>query len=162
MDRQGAIELKPGQSATGYVPAVDFVGPELKQQKAKAIHWSDSALIGEDNTPNPQVWEGDVPQHVFEQMQASLPKQVRRTARQRHEVLIQRLLDIGKACPVVAGQIVWPQSLKSILDTTGVVNNEDLIPQVFALAKHFAMKSENEQRAADRKNFDPGWHQHYD
>jgi hypothetical protein len=42
-----------------------------------------------------------------------------------------------------------------------VKKDGDLLVQVRALAKHFILKSENQQRAKDRKKSVLDWHGHY-
>lgn len=162
MDEKGAVKLKPGQTVTGAIPAVDFVGPNLDPTPVKVIPWQQAAHIGADNRPNPRVWNDvEIPENVYDRFQAGLPAPVRRTARQRNEVLIQRLLDMGKA-NTVNGEICWPDSIKRILDAQGVKNDGDLNRQVFALARYFSLRAENKQKENDARQVTRGWHGHYD
>ena len=153
MDTKGAVKL------ANHGVAVDFVGPDLTPAPVKRLPKQEQAWAG-----NTKVWSPDeaVPQHVFEKMQSELPAPVRRTSRQRHEVLIQRLLDIGKACPVIAGRVSWPDSLQKILDLTGTKNDADLVPQVFALARYMSVQTENSQKEQDARKSVLDFHGHYD
>src|SRR5688572_612004 len=95
--------LKPGETVKGYIPAADKDGVKL-------IHWTEAA--NRAGKPNPKVFAPAeaIPQHVFEDMQASLPAPVRRTSRERYQVLVGRLLEVGRASQAVAGRPVWPAS----------------------------------------------------
>ncbi len=154
--------LKPGEKVKGYIPAVDVSGPNLDKQETKLIPWQDAARIGKDNRPNPRVFAPPeaIPRHIFED---GLPPIVRRTARQRYEVLVNRLLEVGRMSQAKAGYPVWPESMQRVLDNQGYARtNTDLHGQVYALAKHYIVKSENQQRAKDRKKVVLDWHGHHD
>jgi hypothetical protein len=73
---------------------------------------------------------------------------------------VKRLLKMGRE-NTVNGTVLWPASLQKILDLQGVKKDGDLLVQVRALAKHFILKSENQQRAKDRKKSVLDWHGHY-
>jgi hypothetical protein len=164
MDKKGTVKLKPGQSVKGYIPAVEVTGPNMDQQEVKLIHWTEAARVGADKRPNPKVFaeKEDISQnqHVFESLTAGLPAPVRRTPTQRYEALVKRLLKMGRE-NTVNGTVMWPASLQKILDLQGVKKDGDLLVQVRALAKHFILKSENQQRAKDRKKSVLDWHGHY-
>lgn len=166
MDKKGAVKLKPGQSVKGYIPAVDVSGPNMDQIEHKLIPWQEASRhgAGPNKRPNPKVFavKEDISQneHVFNTLTAGLPAPVRRTPTQRYEALVQKLLRLGRDC-TVNGVVMWPTSLQNILDINGVKKDGDLFVQVRALAKHFILKSENQQRAKDRKKSVLDWHGHY-
>jgi len=154
--------LKPGEKVKGYIPAVEVSGQDLDKVEPKLIPWQDAARIGKDNRPNPRVFAPAeaIPQHVFEE---GLPTVVRRTARQRYEVLVKRLLEAGRMSEAKAGRPVWPESMQRVLDSQGFKRGDtDLHAQVYALAKHYIVKAENQQRAKDRKKVVLDWHGHHD
>lgn len=160
MDERGAVRLRPGETVQGYIPAVDLSGPNFEKREDKLIHWKEAV-----QTPGRKMAPGEavqgtgepVPQHVFEAMKSGLPAPVRRTARQRYDVLVKRLLEIGRQ-NTVNGQVYWPQSMQRILDLQGVKSSADVHQQVYALARHFIVKAENQQRASDMKKSVLDWH----
>jgi hypothetical protein len=170
MDTKGAVELirRSGGAVKGHIPAVDITGPNLTPGPVKLIPWQKAAFRGPRGQakPNVEVWSNDdqftkVPQYMVDQMHSGLPPMVRRTASERYEALVKRLLDMGRA-NTVNGEILWPTSLQRILETQGVKRSADLYTQTRALAKHFIVKSENQQRAKDRKKVVLDYHGHYD
>ena len=163
MDTKGAAKLKPGETVTGYIPAVELSGPNFETRTERLVHWKDAARTGADKRLNARVFAENtaVPQHVFEDFQAGLPAPIRRTASQRYDVLIKRLLQMARDS-TVNGQVMWPASLRRVLDLQGVKANAEMHEQVRALAKHFIVKAENQQRAKDRRKSVLDYHGHYD
>jgi hypothetical protein len=158
------MKLKPGESVQGFIPATEVDIDADTVGETNLIPWTESAYIGDDNDPNPKVF-GDVavPQNVVDVMQQDLPAPVRRTARQRYEVLVRRLMDAGRASVIQNGYPVWPTSIQRVLDELGFKrNNTDLNSQVYALAKHYIVKAENQQRQKDGKKVVRDWHGHFD
>jgi hypothetical protein len=162
MDDKGAVTLKPGETVKGYIPAVELSGPNFETRRERLIHWKDAARTGPDKRVNARVFAENtpVPQHVFEDLQAGLPAPVRRTPGQRYDVLVKRLLNMARDC-TVNGTVMWPTSLQRILDLQGIKANAEMHEQVRTLARHFIVKSENQQRAKDRKKSVLDWHGHY-
>ncbi len=157
--------MKPGETARGVIPAVEVTGPNLEQQEVKLIPWTDAARVGPENKPNPKVFgkAEPIPQHVFEEWERGLPTPVRRTARQRYDVLVKRLLETGRETQARAGYPLWPESVQVVLDSLGFSRqNKDLNAQVYALAKHYIVKSENQQREKDSHKTVRDFHGHYD
>lgn len=162
MDERGAAKLKPGEEVVGAIPAVDVDLNTMTASEVKLMPWHKAARVGPNNRPNPKVFaeSSPVPQHVFEQMQSELPAPVRRTANQRYEVLVKRLMEMGRGLQTPSG-VLWPDSLQRILDASGKKKG-DLTTQVYTLARHFIVRAENKQRANDAKQTTVGWHGHFD
>ena len=166
-------KLKPGERIKGHIPAVDTVQDEAGQLKAtepKLIPWTEAAYLGSgsiakgEQKKNPKVWASEVvPQAVMERWEDELPAPVRRSSRQRYESLVQKLLAAGRASEAAYGRPVWPESIQLVLDGLGFKRtNTDMHAQVYALAKHYIVKAENQQRAKDARKVVTDWHGHYD
>lgn len=166
MDSTGAAGLKPGETVKGKVPVAEIDLDNETVSPVQLMPWQQSAHLGPAGAsrPNPSVFAPDsaVPQHVFEKMQAGLPAPVRRTAQERYEVLVRRLLEMGRACSTPSG-IHWPSSFRRILNSLGVKQEDmDLRGQVYALARHFIVRAENKQRDTDSRKTVLDYHGHYD
>jgi hypothetical protein len=159
-------KLKPGESVKGMIPVVDFTGPDLKPSEPKLIPWQEAARQGPlGNTHwNPELEKETVavPQDMVDRMHTGLPDPVRRSARQRYEALVLKLMNYARACVKEYGHTSWPMSMQRILDEKGVKAKATPEQQVFALAEHFIVKAENRQRESDSHKVVSDWHGHFD
>jgi hypothetical protein len=166
MNPRGAVPLAPGQTATGVVPAVDVDMNTMTASRPKLVPWHKSALIGDsrkDWKRNAEVWSSEqVPQQMVDQMHAGLPPMIRRTANERYESLVRRLTETARVSKQAYGRVVWPLSVQKVLTEIGVKPTADERTQVYALAKHYIVKSENQQRAKDARKVAVDWHGHFD
>jgi hypothetical protein len=158
------MKLKPGESVQGFIPATEVDIDADTVGETNLIPWTESAYIGDDNDPNPKVF-GDVavPQNVVQTMAQGLPAPTRRTSRQRYEVLVRRLMAAGRESVGLFGYPVWPASIQRVLSELGFKPDDvDLNAQVYALAKHYIVKAENQQRASNAKKVTLDYHGHFD
>jgi hypothetical protein len=166
MNSRGAVPLKPGEKVTGAIPAVEVDLNTHTAGPVKLLPWQQSAYHGPTKAkfkPNPEVFSNTtVPQQMVDQMHAGLPPLIRRTPNQRYEALVQRLLVMGRQSVGALGYPVWPPSIQAVLTSYGIKEGDtDLHKQVYALAKHFIVRAENQQRSKDRKKVVLDWHGHY-
>jgi hypothetical protein len=156
---------KPGERVPGKV-VTDLVGKD-QVPEAKVIPWTESAFLGEGSVTqqkkNPKVWGVErVPQALVDELHQDLPDPVRRTARERYENLVMRLTATARITKDTYGYVRWPSSVQTVLDDLGVKNTASEREQVYALAKHYIVKAENQQRRKDSKKVVSDWHGHYD
>ena len=156
---------KPGERVPGKV-VTDLKGPDLEPEM-KVIPWHKSAFLGKGPTSqqkkNPEVWgTSAVPQAVVDQMHEGLPAPVRRSARERYEVLVRRLMETARATKQAYGYVRWPTSVQTVLDSLGVKATASEREQVYALARHYIVKAENQQKRKDARKVTNDWHGHYD
>jgi hypothetical protein len=152
----------------GFIPQVQRRGHDLSERTVRLIPWHQSARISENGGPerwNPRVFAeaSPVPRHMVEQMQAGLPPMIRRTSRERYQVLIDRLVADGLRSYRIHGYPVWPKSIADELRIAGWKEGDpDLWGQVEALAKRFIVKAEHKQKESDRHKVVSDWHSHFD
>ncbi len=144
----------------------DLVGPE-QEPVTKVVPWTESAFLGTGSTAqqkkNPKVWSAPVNEAaMIDQLHQGLPEPVRRSARDRYETLVLRLTDTARVTKAAYGYVRWPASIQSVLDSLGVKSTASEREQVYALAKHYIVKAENQQKRKDAKKVTADWHSHYD
>lgn len=160
------MKLKPGESVKGMVPSFEVTaaeGENLKVSEIKLVPWQEAIRVGPENTPNPNlaVSETEV-QTTHDRLYEGLPAPVRRTSKQRYDALVLKLLNYARACVKEYGHTAWPMSLQKILDEKGVKAKATPEQEVYALAEHFIVKAENQQRRKDHRKVVSDWHGHYD
>ena len=156
---------RPGERVAGKV-VTDLVGPD-QEPDAKVVPWTESAFLGSGSTAqqkkNPKVWSAQpAEQAMIEQLHQGLPAPVRRTARERYETLVLRLTETARVTRAAYGHVRWPASIQSVLDSLGVKASAPEHEQIRALAKHYIVKAENQQKRKDAKRTTADWHSHYD
>jgi hypothetical protein len=155
--------------STGTVPVGVASGPTLQDRTIVNVPWNKASVLhrkGEGHFVNPDGIQADaekveIPEGWLEAKQASLPKVVRRTSRQRAEVLATDLFKLGLPSYRALGRAVWPQSIQDILVRLGA-DNKPIYGQVDALVGYLMLKNENKQRENDSRQVARGWHGHYD
>ena len=160
------VPLKPGETGpAGHFAAVDIDLQKGEASDVKFLPWQEAAYHGAPGTgdkPNVEVWKSEqVPQHMVDQMHEGLPDPVRRTPRERYESLVWRLTATARETKQMYGRVVWPTSVQKVLTEIGVKPTADERTQVYALAKHYILKAENQQRRKDSKKTVLDWHGHY-
>jgi hypothetical protein len=156
---------KPGERVPGKV-VTDLVGQD-QEPAPKVVPWTESAFLGEGSTAqqkkNPKVWSARAnEQAMIDSLHQGLPDPVRRTSRERYETLVLRLQETARVTKAAYGYVRWPTSIQAVLDSLGVKATASEREQVYALAKHYIVKSENQQKRKDAKKVTADWHSHYD
>lgn len=151
---KGAVPTKPGQSTPkGYAVGFDVDLQNETTSKPYVIPWQATG----EHEPNTAA----VPQEMVDQMHEGLPPVIRRTPTERYESLVRRLTETARETKQMYGRVVWPTSVQRVLTEIGVKPSADERTQVYALAKHYILKAENQQRRKDSKKTVLDWHGHY-
>lgn len=101
------------------------------------------------------------PEQMKAELSRDLPPVVRREARERYKVLVNRLFADGMKSYETFGYPVWPKSIQEELRVLGwKTGNPDLRGQVEALAKKYIEEGARKQRAKDAHKTALDWHGH--
>lgn len=127
------------------------------------IDHTQASLVGRTGSGK-QRWR-ELPAPTEEQMRAELsadlPPVVRRTARERYLVLLNRLAEEAKKSYQQFGYVKWPDSLQNELKILGWrAGDPDLAGQVEALARRMFEKAHHQQAESDRHKVALDWHGH--
>jgi len=145
------------EGVRGMVPIVQASGHDLTERELQLVPWQRSAR------PNGK-WrlpETPVPTDMVQRMHAGLPPVIRRTARERYKVLIDRLVADGMKTYRAYGYPVWPKSVQDDLKALGWKEGDPrFYDQVEALARKYIEEGANKQREKDAKVTSREWHGH--
>lgn len=101
------------------------------------------------------------PEQMKAELTKDLPPVVRREARERFKVLVNRLYEDGLKTYQAHGYPVWPKSIQDELAVLGwQIGNPDLRGQVEALARKYVEEGARKQREKDQKKSVLDWHGH--
>ena len=153
----------------GTVPVAVASGPMLEDREVIQVPWYKASVLhrkGVGHFENPiglraEAEKVQIDPAVVEAKQARLPKVVRRTARERAEVLATQLFQQGLHSQAVNGRVIWPASIEERLTQMGV-QDKPLYEQVDALVGHFMLRSENQQKEKDSHKVTLDYHGHFD
>lgn len=157
---------------TGYVPVVEFGGPNGDQVTHRMVHWTKAAYIGTvrgARRENLHESEPD-PEAVRERMRAELPSIVRRAPRERYRVMLERIAADALASYRSHGRVLWPRSLELELKALGWADGDPKLKdlggieavraQVEALTRRYIETGARRQRETDARKSTLDWHGH--
>ena len=131
--------------------------------KARLISWRDGARYNKARGRywNPEVSRPSPAGHLVAKLNEGLPAVVRRTPRQRYDVLLQRLVQDGLKSYKAFGRVEWPKSIQDELRVLGWKDGDpNFWGQAEALARKFIEEGANIQRAKDQRKVTLDWHGH--
>jgi len=118
---------------------------------------------GEPQAPNAALisQENRTVARMIDRLHEGLPVVVRRSARQRYEVLLKQLIDQGLATYKLHGYAVWPRSVQDDLRALGWKDGDPgFLAQAEALASHYIEKWSHVQKEKDQRRSTLDWHGH--
>lgn len=127
------------------------------------IDHTEASVVGRAGTRNQKMrrFAQPTPDQMRAELEAGLPQVVRRDARARYLVLLERLRAEAEKSVALTGQVIWPQSLQNELNAMGWrAGNPDLAGQVEALARRMFEKASHQQAESDRNKVSRDWHGH--
>ena len=167
MDESGARVLRGRQNVEQVLKKGPVEGYVLQMDVAT----KETALVPQEMSYKARGQEAaPVPQASLEAMQASLPLEVRRTARERMRALTGRLVADGLAMKRATGKVVFPKSVEDEIRLLGAAEGDPRLLErieagsVKAIERYagFLMdKAARNQRKGDVKKTALDWHGHY-
>lgn len=126
------------------------------------LPWQRSTLVGRSGTgprDSRRVPVSDAAMKAA--LTADLPPVVRREARERYRVLVNRLYADGLRSYELFGYPVWPKSIADELRAFGwKEGNPDLWGQVETLARRYVEQGAHKQRESDQRKTTLDYHGH--
>lgn len=150
-----------GGQVRGYVPEFDLV-----TGKQRLVHWTQAPLDRTGKRLNRRVFKTvRVPEAIFD-----LPPIQRRSAQQKYEDLVRKLLDEMRRAKMALGRAEVPTSVRDQIqraawlegDPTLLDRIEQAEPEAIEIYASFLMRDvANKQREKDQKKVALDWHGHY-
>jgi len=128
------------------------------------LPWQQSSLRGRSGTGARGFRQLPAPteEQMRAELTADLPPPIRRSARDRYRVLVNRLFAEGQRTYAQFGYPVWPKSIQDELKTLGwTEGNPNLQGQVEALARKYIEEGARIQKEKDSKKVTLDWSGHY-